>query len=225
MRRYIYYPDRLVDVSAPVMDRNDPVGMLTSWLAAAGNVLTEPLFQGMIPSGLNFLRTPPDRAFRQPGDLTLQDFSMGEWFARRFGRPDVVNNLLSALVHGIYGGDVWKLSMESGIFRRLLIRDQINQPDESDANTFVEKKDIELAHDVLGRNHAVYDMAMASAQWGFLGFYNGFSTLTDALAEAVSAHPNVTVKTGEPVRAVRFNNRTQKVEVSDAGHFTSCTLT
>lgn len=214
MRRYIYHPDHLVDVTAPVTDLNDPMGTLRAWLHAAGNVLTEPLFKGMLPSLANFLRTPAESNSRPLGDYTLRDVSIGEYFASKFGRPDVVNNLLSALIHGVYGGDVWKLSMESGLFRRLLLNDQLDVEPVLKGGMFVELQDIYSAHDIITRNGNVIDVARMSMDWGFIGFFNGFSTLTDAIVDKLRKNPKVTLKTGESVTALRFNEETQNVEVS-----------
>lgn len=66
---------------------------------------TEPAFAGTFPT------------FREPWvpvrDSALKDESVGSFMARRLGNEAVVNNIISAVLHGIYGGNVWSLSMRS----------------------------------------------------------------------------------------------------------------
>ncbi|OAA61017.1 protoporphyrinogen oxidase [Niveomyces insectorum RCEF 264] len=54
------------------------------------------------------------------------DESVGAFFLRRLeGDRRLVDNLASAVVHGIYGGDVWRLSVASSPFRSLWLRETL----------------------------------------------------------------------------------------------------
>lgn len=93
--RYIYYPDRIVRMPHPHWGLADNL-----W-----SLLTEPVFKTAILSCIREL-------VKEPRDPSLQDESIGDFISRRFSR-ELVDRLLSALVHGIYAGDVWQLSVKS----------------------------------------------------------------------------------------------------------------
>lgn len=90
--RFIYYPDRLVRMPGPG----------SSLLRNISNVLSEPIFKGTISGALSEVTKP-----RRPGHL--QDESIGSFLTRRFGSA-LADNVVSAVFHGIYAGDIYKLS-------------------------------------------------------------------------------------------------------------------
>lgn len=90
--RFIYYPDHLVRMPGPG----------SSLLQNISNVLSEPIFKGTISGVLSEVIKP-----RRPGDL--QDESIGSFLTRRFGSA-LADNVVSAVIHGIYAGDIYKLS-------------------------------------------------------------------------------------------------------------------
>lgn len=98
LNRYIYYPDHLVRMPGPLPG----VGLLTNLARNFMNVLKEPIFKGTIP-GILAESTVDIRPSYIP------DESVGEFVSRRFGRP-VADNLVSALLHGIYAGNLYELS-------------------------------------------------------------------------------------------------------------------
>lgn len=93
--RYVYYPDHLVRL--PTLDN----GILKTLYS----LLTEPLLQGL-PSSIVREGAVP----RRPD--SLEDESLGSFFVRRFSRQ-VADNIVSAFVHGVYAGDIEKLSVKS----------------------------------------------------------------------------------------------------------------
>jgi protoporphyrinogen/coproporphyrinogen III oxidase len=98
LNRYIYYPDHLVRMPGPLPGGN----LLTNILNNITTVIQEPIFKGAI-SGLI---SEPNVEAR---DSSLQDESVGDFVTRRLGQP-LADNLVSALLHGIYAGDLYKLS-------------------------------------------------------------------------------------------------------------------
>jgi protoporphyrinogen oxidase len=93
--RYIYYPDHLVRMPGPGM---------SVW-EVLRNLMFEPAFKGAVPGLLGEL----------VGDVrpsSLEDESVGAFISRRM-RPEIAQNLASAVFHGIYAGDVWQLSVNS----------------------------------------------------------------------------------------------------------------
>ncbi len=93
--RFIYYPDHLVKMPGPGQ---------SSW-DILRNVWSEPVFKGVL-SGL------ANEALKESRPANVRDESIGQFISRRVNRP-IANNLSSALYHGIYAGDIWKLSAKS----------------------------------------------------------------------------------------------------------------
>ena len=93
--RFLYYPDHLVRMP----------GRGISALQTFINLATEPVFKGVLSGMFGELFKP-----RRPDDL--DDESVGSFLSRRFG-PPIADNLASAILHGIYAGDVYQLSVRS----------------------------------------------------------------------------------------------------------------
>ena len=69
------------------------------------NIWKEPAFDGLLEAVTEDLSTD-----KRPDDL--KDESVGAFFTRR-ASSKIADNLVSAVLHGIYAGDVYKLSMRS----------------------------------------------------------------------------------------------------------------
>ena len=69
------------------------------------DTLTQPIFKGIFPGIVADIGNP----LRPPG---LEDESVGSFVSRRFG-PLPADNLVSALLHGIYAGDIYQLSVRA----------------------------------------------------------------------------------------------------------------
>jgi oxygen-dependent protoporphyrinogen oxidase len=90
--RFLYYPDRLNQLPSP----GEPVN--------PGNVFS--LWRSGLLAGLYSVLLEPWRPQRP---FSLTDESIGSFLSRRFDKR-LANNLVSAVLHGIYAGDVWQLS-------------------------------------------------------------------------------------------------------------------
>lgn len=73
-----------------------------SFWSNVSNVLSEPVFNGTVSGALTEL-TKPRR------DPSVMDESIGSFLSRRFGSA-LADNVASAVFHGIYAGDIYKLS-------------------------------------------------------------------------------------------------------------------
>lgn len=93
--RFLYYPDHLVRLPSP----------RSSLLQNFISLVTEPVFKGIVSGAFGELFKP-----KRPDDL--EDESVGSFLSRRFG-PPAADNLTSAVLHGIYAGDVYQLSVRS----------------------------------------------------------------------------------------------------------------
>ena len=90
--RYIYYPDRLNRLPVPG-ERPALSTIFELWRSGIAAGLPYGLFEPVRPQRSN----------------TLVDESIGSFIARRADKR-IANNVISAVMHGIYAGDVWKLS-------------------------------------------------------------------------------------------------------------------
>lgn len=73
-------------------------------------LFSEPVFEGLISSFITDFFSPKR-------DIWLEDESIKSFFTRRLS-PKIADNLASAIIHGIYAGDIEQLSMRS-IFPQL----------------------------------------------------------------------------------------------------------
>lgn len=92
--RFIYYPDHLVRMPGPG----------SSLLSSIITILREPVFKDVFSA----LLTEPFK----PAQAGVDDESIGSFISRRF-KPALADNILSALIHGIYAGDIYQLSVRS----------------------------------------------------------------------------------------------------------------
>lgn len=94
--RYVYYPSSLT--------------LLPSSLASAvSSLITKPLLRRALPGILSepFRARSPLHKREDGGDESVDAF-----FKRRFGKP-LAENMISAMIHGIYSGDTRRLSVRT----------------------------------------------------------------------------------------------------------------
>ena len=97
--RFVYYPDHLVRMPGPGV----------SLLQNLSTLLTEPIFTGLIPNALT-------EVVKKPRPSDLRDESVGSFISRRFGSA-IADNVVSAVFHGVYAGDIYNLSARTILSR------------------------------------------------------------------------------------------------------------
>jgi protoporphyrinogen/coproporphyrinogen III oxidase len=97
--RYIYYPDHLVRM--PSGSGNIVAGLVE----LLRSVMSEPLFKGVLSGMLR-------EVVADGRPESRRDESVGDFLRRRFG-PELTDNIASAVMHGIYAGDIYNLSMRT----------------------------------------------------------------------------------------------------------------
>lgn len=173
------------------------------------SILTEPVYSGLFSAILE-----PRRPTR---DSTLEDESVGSFLRRRLGSSQIGDNIASAVLHGIYGGDLNKLSAKSllpglwyselhygnlltGISEKIKTRSKIMTSEDSILTEV-------LKHALTGtiaekmRDASVYT------------FKNGISTLSGALETSLRKNPNVQFKLGHHVNGIEYDNTTDRINV------------
>ncbi|OJJ86102.1 oxygen-dependent protoporphyrinogen oxidase [Aspergillus glaucus CBS 516.65] len=207
--RYIYYPDHLVRMPGP-----DPeAGVIQNAVSILGSVLSEPVFKNLIKGVV----TEPLKLDLIPGPA---DESVAEFVARRL-HPDVADNLVSAIMHGIYAGDIDKLSAQALLGQ---IR-TFETPDRGVIGSLLNIKSsgraIVRVDDSLARRNAgplknieYWKMLKTLvARSSALTFKNGVGQLSDALAAALDRDEKVEVITNADVRAISQNPETSDLIV------------
>ncbi|KAH8155131.1 uncharacterized protein LAJ45_00140 [Morchella importuna] len=180
--RFIYYPDRL----------NQLPGDIASVILSFRLPVMKGVFSGMI--GEPFRR-------RRPTDI--EDESVGSFLTRRFNKS-LANNLASAVLHGIYAGDVDQLSAKSlfpGLWRSeeihgSLMRGVFGKGEET--------LDDQVVRAELHKDNQGICSNMSSAS--VYTFKKGIETLSLALTKELEANPNVTIKTKFPIQGLSYTS-------------------
>ncbi|KAI9819088.1 MAG: oxygen-dependent protoporphyrinogen oxidase [Phylliscum demangeonii] len=199
--RYLYYPDRLVRVPGPGASRS----------ASVRSLLFEAPFNALVPA----LVAEPWRATR-PAER--EDESVGGFVARRLGRA-VADNIVSGMMHGIYAGDVYQLSVKS-LAPLLwhceqaygsLVRARYELGPLSRQRS---RDDVELLACLIPYRRALRESAsIGDSQYSFRG---GVGMLVSALEERLRRMPNVQLVTGWQAARLRYDGARAQVTVSDA---------
>lgn len=206
--RFIYYPDRLVRMPHPSF----------GLLANIRSLRTEPVFETVLSSALKeYFRWP--RYIVVQGE-SIQDESVGAFFSRRLSRT-VVDNLLSALIHGIYAGDVYKLSAKSlfpsawraeGVWGRMsegMLRDFTDGPE-------ITKREAEFWQDM---GNTSWDPLLRGTlkDNAVFTFADGLGMLAERLHAKLFETGRVEFKTNTAVDSIRAAGGNTGIELTTAG--------
>jgi len=213
MKNFVYFPDHVVEMPSPT----------TGLLELAQRVVTEPLLKGLPHALFEGWRAAPqekswdsvcegherERYRRWPMTFFApqrDSMSLGAYYSHITGRPDVVDNMLSAMIHGIWGGDVSKLSDGRDPFNHIHDRPNV-PPSAQDEYTTLTNEEADLPVMMTEGTQHSYDISwtMDAIDHGHMSFRTGFNTLTDAIAAALENNPMVTIKKNEPVTSIRMH--------------------
>lgn len=181
------------------------------------SILTEPLWDGAIKAGFNFARPHEGKTASTRGlsrEHMNDDESVGHFLERIISDDRPVKNIVSAMMHGIYGGDAYKLSAKHTMFARLWYN-EVAGP--RPGFTWAAYKELSLLADIMdGPNRrAVVEMAARSVDRNMLSFDDGMLTLIRALESDLKQFNNVRIKMQTPVVALKADTN-GKVLVSQS---------
>ncbi|KAI1100502.1 hypothetical protein F4804DRAFT_344694 [Jackrogersella minutella] len=209
--RYIYYPDHLVKLPSPDFTPANIFSVLYSFI-------TEPLFSGAFKSYLNMSAAGKKSRTDMKMSAALaeklaQDQSIGDFFTELFGDDRLVKNVMSGMIHGIYGGDIYKLSVRHSIFDTIWLNTMVFRFRGID---WMNHKDFVLQSDILRSRyrHVVKSLAQKAVDWNIFMFEDGLLTLVNGFAKTLREQ-NVTVKTGSKVTSLVYENRKMSVTTAD----------
>ncbi|KAJ6008328.1 hypothetical protein N7540_012304 [Penicillium herquei] len=219
--RYLYYPDHLVRVPSPVRELST-FGNMKYILNTLRN---EPVFDTVIPGFLFESFKPPRTA-----DQWSKDESVADFISRRF-TPEIADNLISAVMHGIYAGDIDKLSAQAllGRLRNMddtgIIRGMLDKIVTRKASGLMDQQlfqfvaaDDRIRYPKSHYNDLVelitYNMKRAAT----FSFARGTQQLTDGLADALSKSPKVKVRTNSAVQNIRRMRSSDNLYITAHGN-------
>jgi oxygen-dependent protoporphyrinogen oxidase len=193
--RYIYYPDRLNRLPAERPSLADVISLWRSGiLAGCLSLVKEP----MIP--------------KRPYGLT--DETVGSFLERRVDKR-IADNIVSAVFHGIYAGDIWQLSAKTllsmawqleGRYGSALggyARMQTDDP-RPQALTIAHPYDVEVSEALNEEIDLDLDFAKKLNEASTFTFKNGLQQLVRALQDSVEKKGNVEVKVNSPVQSTKL---------------------
>lgn len=195
--RFIYYPDHLVCMPEPSQ----------GFYAVVWKILTEPVFQGSFKMLFEYMR--PRRS------IDLKDESVRSFLARRAGGTDIPDNLASAVFHGIYAGDIDKLSARSilsaqwgmegaygSLGKGLPHAIKFHHATAEDETMAEKEKDLFTDHE----RSIVQDASVYT-------FRRGIGTLSEALVSSLRSNPNVKIKLGEFIASIEYDSQNEGLKV------------
>lgn len=212
--RFLYYPDHLVRMPSGYGNPITNIFHLFSLL------WSEPIFQGILPGLMNDIRS-------KHRSLSVRDESVGDFLSRRFS-PELADNIASAVMHGIYAGDIYNLSARTLLPHLWFL--ETRDPDSSSLimeslDLFLKRKQSKAYEDVKFRNMNPIDQSIgASTNFVMRGFKNasiiswseGMGYMVRKLTEKLEKETRVTVKTGSGVEALSFDKDRRKVLVGNS---------
>ncbi|MCJ1474141.1 hypothetical protein MMC13_002799 [Lambiella insularis] len=205
--RYIYYPDRLVRMPGPG----------SSILGVLSSMLSEPVFQGLLYGFATEIF--------QPARDDLGDESVGDFLSRRVG-SSVADNIVSAVIHGIYAGDIYQLSARSILGKLYQLEDsygslilgnilEASRDDplapSFDAHLMKYLKPFMVGSD--GTPVQGTEVIALTRESSVYTFRRGIGQLAESLENALSNNPKVTILTNNPIETLELITHNQGSKV------------
>ncbi|KAH7160209.1 hypothetical protein B0J13DRAFT_123972 [Dactylonectria estremocensis] len=189
--RYIYYPDHLVPLPPAI-----PVA----------EIVREKLFLENIWAGLKVLLKSVFGLKGHPAG----DPSISEWLYELTGSDKAARTMASAMVHGIYGGDIDKLSAKS-VFDRPYWGWYAHKLGSGERIMPFGEVDILKT---LGQDRHIQNLA-SQPKAALLDFGEaGMEALPKAMEAALREQPNVTIKLNTPITSIKHDTKTDTVEIN-----------
>ncbi|KAK5078917.1 oxygen-dependent protoporphyrinogen oxidase [Lithohypha guttulata] len=226
--RYLYYPDHLVCMPNPKR------GIFSNLYT----LLSEPIFSGV------FSKLFAETWVAERSSNT-RDESVGSFISRRYGAL-VADNLVSALYHGIYAGDIYNLSART-LMPRFWYLEKRDTADGHGINIelleLITKSRSLLSFDTVRlMNRMIKDDSGNKESFAFLqrqmsktsiySFVRGLGQLNDFLLDYLKSNTNVTLRPNTKVEKLEFDSSNRKFSVSTSSQpssskefdYTICTL-
>ncbi|KAL2870964.1 oxygen-dependent protoporphyrinogen oxidase [Aspergillus lucknowensis] len=212
--RYIYYPDHLVRL--PTIDRK--AGLISGIWNLLYPLLREPVFRTLLWS---FCTEPLKDGRKSEADESVADF-----VSRRLS-PEVADNLVSSMFHGIFGGDIDRLSATAVMY----IYRELEKRDERVMMSFLQAqragKQYIQTNDLLALVPIIEEKSNAHTKLlsrlvennSTLTLKKGVGQLADALLAELKRSRKVEVLADSEVKSIHQNPDTSNLRIEDGnGH-------
>lgn len=201
--RFIYYPDRLTKAPTSVLSAVKAACTPSSpFYGLLPHLAKEPFVPQLRPAS-----SPPSQETGQQdgSNQTIPfDETVDAFVSRRLG-PQLAENVLSALVHGIYAGDTRELSMRA-IFPSLW---NLEQKHGSIIKGLIASMRSVTSTDSLERDkvaEAIPNLAQRMENVSVYSFRNGLEAFPRALENYLRRQPNVELLPGNMVKRLDFKS-------------------
>jgi oxygen-dependent protoporphyrinogen oxidase len=169
-----------------------------------------PLIREILPSaGFWYLANDVLGLGEQP---PREDVSIADWIRRVYRTPKL-EVPLSAMIHGVWGGDIHKLSAWS------ILGPHIQKARDREAVGLEPLREIRFAHNFgrengMGESESPGGALFKSTRQLFFGRH-GLESLPQALADSLGSASNVKMRLGHQVRELTYNGTLEQVLVRD----------
>ncbi|KAI9673880.1 MAG: oxygen-dependent protoporphyrinogen oxidase [Caeruleum heppii] len=200
LNRYVYFPDHLVQLPGPSLSLWDNLG----------NLVREPVFSGAFYPALL------GEYFRPRRHRDMDDESVADFLRRRLGDSRVADNLVSAVLHGIYAGDVNRLSAKS-LFPLLWYWEGLQGSivkgylDRGFGEGVPVLESENVIRTILAEGGGALEKSMEDVS--VYTFKQGLGTLTEALVRALRKAPNVRIETEREVAKILPTKENDAIEI------------
>lgn len=178
--------------------------------AMAWTILTDRVFEGLLWGAF--------REYSNPGrDSSLEDESIGHFLERRLGTSKPGDNIVSAVFHGIYAGDIYKLSAKSLLPSLWDEEGQYGSIAKAkvatgrSGETRMQLKDVLLKEEMASIISAelMYKLADASVYT----LKGGLATFSNALEASLKANPKVKFEMRKVITSIKYDAESETVLV------------
>ncbi|KAJ4398228.1 oxygen-dependent protoporphyrinogen oxidase [Didymella pomorum] len=213
--RFIYYPDRLNRLPSEAPGLGD---LFSLWRT------------GILDGFVGMIKEP----MKPKRSSTLSDETVGSFLARRVDER-IANNIISAVFHGIYAGDIWQLSAKTllGLGWQLEGRygtalggylKMQNESTNGQPQALAHPYDVEAARAMNEEIDISLELAQNMKEASMFTWKDGLQTLVKGLKNAMEKTGNIEIKLNSPVSSFKMaEGGEQKVEIiagSDANKTT-----
>lgn len=149
---------------------------------------------------------------------SLEDESIGSFMSRRFGSSAIPDNIVSAVLHGIYAGDIYQLSIKSlqpsiwhaeahdgGILKGMLATAR-------SGGSKLQYRDGALMQELRDepKQQALTSLMSTASVYTFR---RGISQLSDTMVMKLKENPKIDIKTSSRISSLEYDGQDDKVKV------------
>lgn len=193
-----------------LLDPSNHLVQVPNSVSLFAKFLASDVTQGFLPSVLR----EPFQARRTDS----QDESIRSFILRRFGSPAIADNVLSAVMHGIYSGDVNKLSVqatlpglvqmekEDGSIVKSVLRKMISRKGKSALPG--PNESLAQYEELISPGANLLELSKSLKKFPILRLHDGLQVLPNALAELLLRQKNITINYNSPVESIDLKSAT-----------------